>query len=226
MMTRAPLKATFGIVALLIAGAALGEDWPQWQGADRSGVSRESGLMKAWPAGGPKLTWRASGLGEGYSAPSIANGRVFGMGLRGNEEDVWALDEKTGNGIWRVRMAAGASLAGTQGGNGPRATPTVEGNRVYALGASGDLVCLSAADGSLRWRKSLVNDFGGAVPTWGYSESPLVDGDRVIVAPGGRSTVVALNTRDGSVLWQCAVPERDSAHYTSAIVADVGGQRQ
>src|SRR5206468_1191512 len=119
-------------LAVLASAAAIAADWPQWRGPDRTGVSRETGLLKSWPAGGPRLAWKATGLGEGYTAPSIANGRIYGMGLRGNEEVVWALDERTGKEVWHTPIAAGAHLDGQQGGNGPRATPTVEGALVYA----------------------------------------------------------------------------------------------
>ena len=208
------------------AAAVAAADWPQWRGPDRSGLSKETGLLKSWPADGPKLAWTARGLGEGHATPSVANGRIYGMGLRGNDEAVWALNEKTGKELWSTRIAAGTELQARQGGNGSRATPAVSGDRIYTLGVSGDLVCLNASDGKLVWQKSLVKDFGGSVPRWGYSESPLVDGDKVIAAPGGdKSTVVALNKKDGSVAWQCAVPGNE-AHYSSAIVASVAGKKQ
>jgi outer membrane protein assembly factor BamB len=218
--------------ALLLLGGLIGTavsaaDWPQWRGPDRTGLSRETGLLKAWPTEGPKLAWKATGLGEGYSAPSIVKGRVYGMGLRGGEEVVWALDEKTGKEVWHTRIAAGAQLQGTQGGNGPRSTPTVDGTLVYALGASGDLACLNVSDGKPRWKKSLVADFGGRVPTWGYSESPLVEGEKVIVTPGGSAaTLVALNKSDGEVIWKSQVPSGNNVAYSSCIVADVDGQKE
>src|SRR5579872_4494609 len=168
-----------GLLSVLLGTAVYAADWPQFRGPDRTGLSRETGLLKSWPAEGPKLLWKATDLGEGHAAPSMAQGRIFGMGLRGDEEVVWALDARTGKEIWHTRIAGGAQLQGTQGGNGPRATPTVDGDRIYTLGVSGDLVCLDAADGRLRWKKSLVNDFGGHIPVWGYSESPLVDGEKV-----------------------------------------------
>src|SRR5262245_29809323 len=121
----------------LIGTAVYAADWPQWRGPDRTGVSHETGLLKAWPADGPKLAWKATDLGEGYTTPSIANGRIYGMGLRGNDEVAWALDGQTGKEVWHTRIADGAQLAGQQGGNGPRATPTVDGDRIYVMGASG-----------------------------------------------------------------------------------------
>ncbi len=230
-MRRSPLLTLPALLTLTLSlggvAAVKAADWPQFRGPDRSGVSAEKGLLPAWPTDGPKLLWTARDLGEGHSTPSVAGGRVYGMGLRGADEVVWALDAASGKQAWSTRIAAGATLEARQGGNGPRGTPTIDGDRVYALGVSGDLVCLDRASGKLLWKKNLVTEFGGSVPRWGYSESPLVDGDVVIAAPGGSaSTVVALNKKDGSVAWRCAVPGGDEAHYASAIVADVSGQKQ
>jgi outer membrane protein assembly factor BamB len=216
---------------LTLLGAAAGPrtgtvvgDWPQWRGPDRTGVSRETGLLKNWPQGTPRLVWRSPGRGLGYTTPSVAGGRVFGMGNRGQAEAVWALDARTGQEVWSTPIAPARRV---DRGDGSRGTPTVDGNRVYALGVGGDLVCLDAATGRLAWGKSLVRDFGGNMPPWGYSESPLVDGDRVVVTPGSRAhTLVALNKNTGQPIWSCPVPQGDSAHYSSIIAADVDGLRQ
>jgi outer membrane protein assembly factor BamB len=218
-------------VLVALAAPAGGGDWPQWRGPDRTGVSKETGLLKSWPPGGPKLLWKATGLGEGHSTPSVAAGRIYGMGLRGEDEVVWALDEATGKQIWSTRIAAGGTLGGSQGGFGPRSTPTIDRDRAYVLGVHGDLACLQVSDGKLLWQKSLVSEFGGRVPGWGYCESPLVDGDKVIATPGGpQATLVALNKRTGDVIWKAQVPalvrNGDEAPYSSAIIATVGEQRQ
>src|SRR6185369_14112283 len=160
--------------------------WPQFRGPERTGVSRETGLLKQWPAAGPPLLWKASGLGTGNSAPSVAGGRIFGMSYRGNDEYVWALEEATGKPAWSVRTAAANFQIGPQAHDGPGCTATIVGDRLYVLGVSGDLVCLQVSDGKLLWQKNLVRDFGGAVPQWGYAESPLVDDNKVIATPGGR----------------------------------------
>jgi outer membrane protein assembly factor BamB len=200
-------------------------DWPQWRGADRTGISRETGLLKTWPATGPVLAWKATGLGGGYSTPSVAGGRIYGMGAREEQEVVWALDEKTGKEVWATVLVPANRQVGY--GEGPRATPTVDGDRLYALGVSGDLVCLDLGSGKLRWRKNLVSDFGGAIPNWGYAESPLVDGEKLIVTPGGgTATLAALNKLTGDVIWKAQVPSPNGAHYASAIAADVQGVRQ
>jgi outer membrane protein assembly factor BamB len=228
------IGTAFGFLPLL-AGLALlgaaapprGGDWPQWRGPDRTGVARETGLLKRWPAEGPRLLWKAQGLGGGHSTPSIARGRIFGMSYRGNEEFVWALDADGGKPVWATKIAPANFSIGRQAHAGSASTPTVDGDRLYALGESGDLVCLQVADGKLLWQKSLVKDFGGEVPGWGYSESPLVDGDKVIATPGGSdATLVALNKRTGDVLWKAQVPGANEAHYASIIAADVNGQRE
>src|SRR6185369_4720979 len=106
-------------------------------------------------------------------------------------------------------------------------TPTVEGEVLYALGSDGDLACLEIAAGKTRWQKSLLTDFAGKAGTWAYSESPLIDGDAVICTPGGsQATIVALNKKDGTLIWKCAVPEGDEAAYASAIVVESGGIKQ
>jgi outer membrane protein assembly factor BamB len=223
-------KAVVQRPAAVVGAAAAprgGGDWPQWRGPDRTGVSRETGLLKSWPAEGPRLLWKAQGLGGGHSTPSIARGRIFGMSYRGDDEYVWALEATAGKPVWSTRIASANYSIGPQAHAGSASTPTVDGDRLYTLGESGDLVCLQVADGKLLWQKSLVQEFGGSVPRWGYSESPLVDGDKVIATPGGSdATLVALNKRTGDVIWKAQVPGGNEAHYSSVIAADVNGQRQ
>lgn len=167
-------------------------DWPQWQGQDRTAVSKETGLLHEWPKNGPTLLWSSSMLGGGFSTPSIAQGRVFGMSFRGDDEVVWALDEKKGEEIWSVKIADANRKVGYN--EGSRCTPTVDDDRLYVLGLGADLVCLKVKDGAEVWRKNLRKDFGGDVGAWGYSESPLIDGDRLLCTPGGpKATVAALD---------------------------------
>jgi outer membrane protein assembly factor BamB len=201
-------------------------DWPQWRGLDRTAVSRETGLLKAWPPEGPPLVWKAKGLGGGYSAPSVAAGRVFGMSARKDQEVVWALEEATGKELWCTPIAA--RVTNVSRNEGPRCTPTVDGSRLYALGVNGDLVCLDTATGKECWRKNLVKDFGGQMMSnWGYSESPLVDGDKLVCTPGGKeATLVALAKKTGATVWRAQVPEGDEASYASCILAEVDGLRQ
>jgi outer membrane protein assembly factor BamB len=204
-------------------------DWPQWQGPQRNGISQETGLLQTWSKEGPRLVWKAKELGGGYSTPSIAAGRVFGMSYRKTEgaddEVVWALDEQSGKELWHATIASANHHVGY--GEGPRCTPTVDGDRLYALGVSGDLVCLEVATGKQIWHHNLVKEFDGSVPGWGYCESPLVDGPKVIVTPGRKkATLVALDKMSGQTIWTSQVPKGEGAHYSSAIVADVQGQRQ
>ncbi len=199
-------------------------DWPQWQGQDRTAVSKEKGLLQSWPKDGPKLLWQDSKLGGGYSTPSVAAGRIFGMSYRGAEEGVWALNEADGKELWFTKIAK----KGNAGFNeGPRCTPTVDGKLLYALGISGDLACLEVGSGKIKWRKNLVKDFGSDVGGWKYSESPLVDGDRVLVTPGGKTaTLVALNKSTGDVIWKGVFNGTNQAAYSSIVAADVEGKRQ
>ena len=211
----------FILVAALEASAA---DWPQWQGIDRTAVSKETGLLQTWPQEGPTLAWKTTGLGEGFSTPSIDRGRIFAMGARDKTEFVICLDEQGGKELWSTRLGPG----NTGGGDpGPRCTPTVDGNLLYALGRRGTLVCLEVATGKEVWRKDMRKDFGGKVGGWEYSESPLVDGDKLICTPGGeKATLVALDKKTGATIWQAAVPNIGQAEYSSIIVANVAGTRQ
>jgi outer membrane protein assembly factor BamB len=196
-------------------------DWPQWRGPNRDGHSSETGLLTSWPAAGPSVIWRASGLGEGYSSMSIAAGRVYTQGQQGSQEFVQALDVKTGARVWQT--ATGRAFRESRG-NGPRGTPTVDGDRLYAMAADGALFCLETATGKAIWSQNIVQKYGGTIIPWGMSESPLVDGDRVIVMPGGRgASLVALNKMDGTLIWRSG---NDTAGYSSALVADVNGVRQ
>jgi len=179
-------------------------DWPQWQGQDRTAVSQETGLLKEWPKEGPPLAWKLDTLGGGYSTPSIAAGRIFGMSYRGEDEVVWALDEATGKELWSTRIATANRKVGY--GEGSRCTPTVDGEVLYALGVSGDLVCLKTASGDEVWHKNLLKDFGGKVGGWKYAESPLIDGDKLLCTPGGKkATLLALNKKTAETIWMAPV---------------------
>lgn len=194
--------ALTGLLALWGAEAAAA-DWPQWQGPDRNAISQERGLLQEWPAGGPALAWRHEGLGGGYSTPAVAGGRLFGLSNRGEDEVVWALSEADGKELWAVRIGPALREGPPQGVEGPGSTPTVDGDRLFALGAGGDLVCLETGDGKVVWQVNLMRDFGGRLPMWRYNESPLVDGDNVIVTPGAEdATMVALDKQTGQLVWK------------------------
>jgi len=219
------------VLTLVIMSGLAASDWPQWRGPNRDGVSGETGLLQQWPAGGPKLLWsshqvnRKKGVGVGYSSVVVAGGKIFTLGDRDRFCNVFALDETTGRELWAAKIGAAE-------GDGPRCTPTVDGDRVYALSRQGVLVCLGAAKGDLLWQKDFQHDFGGSMmSSWGYSESPLVDGDKVVCTPGGdRAALVALDKYKGMPLWQAAVPpakrNNNGAGYASVVVAEAGGVRQ
>jgi outer membrane protein assembly factor BamB len=212
------------ILLLALAQQALAQsaaDWPQWRGPNRDGVSKETGLLKQWPAEGPPLVWKASGAGGGYSSFSVANGKLYTMGLRGEREYVVAFDVATGKEAWSTPHG---SAFRNDRGDGPRGTPTVDGDRVYALGGSGDLTALDARTGKIVWSKNVLKEFRGSNITWGISESPLVLGDKVLVNPGGPgASIVALNKANGALIWKS---QSDKAGYSSAIPVEVNGTTQ
>ncbi|MGA2588423.1 MAG: PQQ-binding-like beta-propeller repeat protein [Bryobacteraceae bacterium] len=209
------------ILCLSICTLAWGADWPQWRGLNRDGISPETGLLDSWPKDGPPLLWKIQGLGEGYSSAALSGGRLYIQGQHGDEEYVLAFDANTGKQLWRTHT--GISFNESRG-HGPRSTPTVDGDRVYALAADGMLVCLETATGKTIWGYNIVDHFHGRVPQWGISESPLVDGNRVIVTPGGPgAAVVALDKMSGKVLW---ASQSDQAGYSSPVAFDAGTARE
>lgn len=208
-------------MAVAQGNSAVSANWPQWRGPNRDGISKETGLLKQWPAEGPPLVWKATGAGNGYSSFSIANGKLYTMGLRGDREFVIAFDVTTGKEAWATQNG---SAFHNDRGNGPRGTPTIDGDRVYALGGNGDLSALDARTGKVAWTKNILEEFGGSNITWGISESPLVIGNKVLVNPGGPdASIVALNKSDGKVIWKS---QSDKAGYSSAIPLEVNGGTQ
>jgi len=203
-------------------------DWPTWRGPERSGISQERGLLKQWPKEGPKLLWQVNDIGDGYSTPSVVGDRIYLMSNRGLENEfVQALSTRDGKVIWTTRVGKVGNPEQEPNYPKARSTPTVDGNLIYALGSDGDFVCLDAKTGKVRWQKNLRKDFGGKPGEWAYAESPLVDGDVVVVTPGGeQATMVAMNKKTGALIWKSAVPGGDSAEYTSAIIVLGGGRKQ
>lgn len=209
-----------------LAGSA--SDWPQWRGPGRDGLSKESGLLKQWPASGPRLVWQVNDLGDGYSTPSVVGNRIYLMSNHGMENEfVQARSTKDGKVIWTTRVGN----VGNPNQNPPypkaRSTPTVDGNFIYALGSDGDLVCLETKTGKIRWHKNIRKELNGQPGEWAYAESPLVDGDVVVITPGGaEATMAALNKKTGAVIWKSAIPGGDPAGYASAIMVQGGGRKQ
>ncbi len=209
----------------LLVSTAWAADWPQWRGPNRDDVSTDTGLLKQWPAGGPPLAWKSAGLGIGFSGLSLVGDKIFTMGDTEQESQTIALNRADGKPLWKTKVGK-AGAPGWGGFAGPRTTPTVDGDLVYVVGQYGEVVCLQAADGKEVWRKHLTDDFGGGRPEWGFSESPLVDGERVVMTPGGPAgTMVALNKKTGATLWQTK-DWTDSAHYSSIIAVEIDGVRQ
>ncbi|HLJ97130.1 MAG TPA: PQQ-binding-like beta-propeller repeat protein [Gemmataceae bacterium] len=203
----------------------LAADWPQWRGPDRTDRSTETGLLKTWPQSGPPLIWTYAEAGVGYSGPAIVGDRLYAMGAEDQTEYVYALDigSRTPKKVW---SAAVGPIYQEGHGDGPRGTPTVDGDLLYAIGGKGNLVCVETATGKIRWQQSLPRDLGGRQPYWGYTESPLIDGEKVLCTPGGpQGTIAALNKKTGEKIWQTA-KLTDPAGYASMIAAEVGGLRQ
>jgi outer membrane protein assembly factor BamB len=226
-MRRAALALGVG-TAVAVAAAASGADWPGWRGPGRDARSPETGLLQEWPAGGPPVAWSAKGLGAGLSSVAVVGNRIYTMGDKDGAQHVLALDEANGKVVWSAKV--GEPWVDEYGG--PRCTPTVDAGSVYALGSHGDLVA-HAATGKERWRKHMEKDLGGRMSTsWLWSESPLVDGDRLIVTPGARdAALVALDKRTGAVVWKAALPDlggqgKDGAGYSSVVISEGAGVKQ
>lgn len=210
--------------ALLVALPLLAADWPQWLGPNRNGRSPEKGLKLDWPAGGPKVLWRAEG-GDGYSSVAVAGGRAITIVQRttGKHQGqrVLALDAKTGETVW---MSVPYPLFKNQYGNGPRSTPTIDGERVYAQLATGELICLAADTGKLVWEVDLLKKFAVKNITWGLSASPLVVGDLVFAVPGAKGAgVAAFDKKTGKLAWKTS---DDKAAYATPVAATVEGKQQ
>ena len=214
------------IISTLFFAVGLGlsaDDWQQWRGPNRDGISREIGLLQAWPSAGPERIWLSRDIGIGYSAPVVAEGKIFIMGTKDGKEQLFAKEAKGGKTLWTAPMGG---ILSNNWGDGPRGAATVDGDKVFALGAKGSLICANVGDGKVNWRVEMVKDLGGKVPGWGYTESVLVDGDYVICAPGGkRGTLAAIDKKTGEVIWRSG-DWTDGAQYASVVPAELNGQRQ
>lgn len=200
-------------------------DWPQWRGPHRDGISPETGLLEEWPDSGPPLVWEAKGLGNGFASVAVVEGRIYTLGSSGGREHLSAYQAADGKPLWSCPVGSGDHSNGT---------PTVDGDLVFAIGLQGDLVCANASDGQVVWRKNFKSNFGGRMMSgWGFSESPLVDGDRLICTPGAQDAMlVALDKRTGETIWKAAMPAdvgnkgKDGAGYSSIVVSYAAGVKQ
>jgi len=227
------IALVFGLGAVIstafTSATVAGGSWPQWRGPQRDGISQETGLLTTWPQNGPPQVWTARGLGAGFSSVSIANGRIYSMGDRRDGQYVISLDEATGRELWATKV--GGVHVDEYGG--PRGTPTTDADLVFVVTTDGDVVCLAAATGREQWRRSMPRDFGGRMMSqWMFAESPLVDGDRLVVTPGGpQAAIVALEKRTGKDIWRATVPRigsagADGAGYSSIVISNGGGVKQ
>jgi outer membrane protein assembly factor BamB len=216
------------LAAVCWASLAWAADWPQWRGLERTGISKEAGLLAKWPENGPPLLWTYREAGLGFSSFAIAGDKLYTLGTRGDDEIVIALDATSGKELWTAKIGPVFTFARNQWGDGPRGTPTVDGQHLYAIGGQGILVCLDLGQkGKEVWRKDFIKDLGGAMMTeWGYSESPLVDGELVVCAPGGADgAIAAINKKTGQLVWRAKeLPHK--ATYGSAVTANLHGVRQ
>lgn len=200
--------------------------WPQFRGPSRDGVSTESRLLKQWPQDGPALAWQIKGLGKGMSSVAISDGKIFTMGARKGGQFVIAFDLASRKELWAARVS--------ENGDEPNGTPCIDAGLVFAISKDGKLLCCRVQDGQEVWRKDFEKDFGGQMMSgWGYSESPLVDGEKLIVTPGGDDAVlVALNKKSGETIWKAQLPAnvgskgQAGAGYTGAVVSNAAGIRQ
>ncbi|MFT4547174.1 MAG: outer membrane protein assembly factor BamB [Verrucomicrobiales bacterium] len=200
------------------------EDWPNWRGPSQNGISSEKGLNFDWPEDGPKLVWQVDGCGKGYASVSVSQGNIFTIGNKNGGEHLTAFDEKSGMELWSTKF-------GTSGhSNG---TPTVDGDFVYAIGRDGDLICCKTSNGEIVWQKRFDKDFGGKMMSgWGYSESPLIDGDHLICTPGGKDNmIVALDKKTGEKIWGSKSGDdgdrgKDGAGYSTVVISEAAGVKQ
>jgi outer membrane protein assembly factor BamB len=221
-------------LAILVIPALLhAADWPQWRGPRRDGVSLETGLLQSWPTAGPKLLWTCKQAGYGLSSMAVVGDTLYTCGVRGDDEYVLAFEVASGKEKWNAKIGKMFTFRANVWGDGPRATPTVDGDRVYAYGGQGDLVCVERDTGKVVWRKTNDGDFKGQIMvytvnglSWGFAASPLIDGDVLVFCPGGPDGwMAALDKKTGAVNWRTKdVP--DQAPYASTVVADIGGVRQ
>jgi outer membrane protein assembly factor BamB len=225
MTLRVPLLAC----AFLTAATVTAADWPGFRGPNRDGICTETGLLKTWPTDGPPKLWTVNNLGTGWGTPSVADGKIFGIGHRDGKDGVWALNETNGKELWFTPFADPTDDHGPQT-NGPASTPTFHKGKVYTVSFDGTVGCMEATKGKLLWTKNYAKDFGGPPGTkkgviWGYSESVLADGDKIICTPGAKgAAVVALKADTGEVVWRADVGTVGGGHgYSSPVKATFGG---
>ncbi|MFT3878728.1 MAG: PQQ-like beta-propeller repeat protein [Gemmatales bacterium] len=219
------------LLAFTLVPADGAGNWPQWRGPKRDDVSTDTGLLKEWPKDGPKLLWETKGAGRGYASVAIAGGRIYTLGdkLADDEEDTYAscFEEAGGKPLWKTKLSSAYEYKGQPSWSGSRSTPTVDGGHVYYMSPQGDLYCLKTADGKEVWHKNMQKDFeGGKADGWAFSESPLIDGDNVVVTPGkAKNTMVAMNKNTGKTVWTAPVEGDRGAGHSSIVISEINGTK-
>jgi outer membrane protein assembly factor BamB len=219
------IRCSLITAGMLTASVTLAEDWPGFRGPNRDGICKETGLLQSWPKDGPSLVWTAKNLGLGWGTPSIAEGKVFGIGTRNGKDGIWAVAEKDGKELWFTPFAdpPAAKTLGNQT-NGPAGTPTYDKGKLYVVSHGGTLGAFDAAKGKQLWSKNYISDFGGSLPRWGFNDSVLIDGNKLICAPGGpKAAVAALDPATGKTLWTTDAGDVGGGNgYSSPIKATFG----
>jgi outer membrane protein assembly factor BamB len=234
-MSRACCTSSILIFATCLSQASAADEnprsgeWTQWRGPNRTGISPDVGLLKSWNAP-PKLLWTAEGLGSGYASVSVAGGRIYTTGNLATGQAVICLDAASGKVVWSKPIT---DTVPKHGHDGSRCTPSLDGDRLYAIASSGKIACLKTADGSEVWSKDFRSEWGGRMMSgWGFSESPLVDGDWVLCTPGSADAmIVALKKMTGEEIWRSSVPRlgdrgKDGAGYSSLAISHACGVKQ
>lgn len=235
MLRRVFALLSLGLVGMTSLSLAAEADskygsWPQWRGPNRDGKSSETGLLKDWEKSPPKLLWTTEGFGDGYASVTIADGKLFTTGNFPEGQKVVAANAADGTILWSTAITAKPPQHGYEGA---RSSPSIDGDRVYAVGSNGSIACLKVADGSIVWQKDFKKEWDGKLQKgWGFSESPLVDGDRVLCTPGGKDAmIVALNKTTGEEIWRTPMQDiggrgTDGAGYSSMATSNGAGVKQ
>lgn len=217
--------SSWACALIVTATCGVAADWPQWRGVDRKDHSPDPAILAPWPKEGPKQKWLYKNAGLGYAGFSVAGGKLFTMGARTDtkSEHAICLNAETGEELWTTSLGP---IYENRWGNGPRSTPTVDGDKVYVLTGTGVLACLEVATGKVVWKIDMVKDLGGELQSWGYTESVLIDGDALICTPGGKQgTMAALDKKTGKVLWR-SKGLTAAAQYASPIIVTGAGPKQ
>jgi outer membrane protein assembly factor BamB len=211
------------VLAAVSMATVSADDWPQWGGPKRDHISREKGLLQKWPQGGPKQVWHVTDAGIGYAGVAVVGNKLFFMGARDGKEYLIAKDTNSGKDVWAAEI--GPLYSNENWGSGPRGTPTIIGDQAYTMGGQGHLVAVNLADGKVLWTAKMT-ELGGSVPTWGYTESPLVENGTVYCTPGGsKGAIAAIDAATGKVRWQ-SKDFTEPTQYSSIMPADINGARQ